>query len=133
MTTQDQYKDDAIRLLFVNPVFVMEILTEDIRRTHFHIKHFNADINIGDGGTVCWSCSTEVIVLAASMPVDIDNIWTALQKFFAQRGLAINLRDKSAKKHFTHAQGQRIYTGSDFIFKVVFKPDRDLMVSCLYD
>jgi hypothetical protein len=133
MNTHDQYKDDAVRLIYSNPLDVLDLIVADINRTFYHVKDFEAKVNIESGGAAKWTCKAVVLILAASRPVELEKVWAGIVEFFATRGLVVVMAGQSTKQRFETLEHVRVYTGSDLTFKVVFEPDRDLTVSCLYD
>lgn len=112
---------------------MLDLLTADIKRTHYDIREYEAEVDVRSRGSPAWSCRAELMVLAAQMPVDFMKVWDGIEEFFARRGLEVCMEEQIIKQRHELYGNHRVVTGSDLTFKVVFKPDWDLTVSNLHD
>jgi hypothetical protein len=123
----ERYKADAIRLVSVNPLNLLEIISSDM--PFGGIRTFNASVDIDK---VAWSCQAEIKIEIGDH-VNVEDVWTRIESFFHRREMVIVVNEQEIKRKVDRWHDMQFSRGKTLKFKVVFKPATDLSLSFLHD
>jgi hypothetical protein len=133
MNTPDQYKDEAMRLLDMNPLDACQRVAERINGRGWSLKTFDCKVEIFDA--VRWY--VKVYIKSDVTKKTPEEKWIELQAIFAKLDLSVDLVMTSVpevhRKYDTSDAmgGRRVLRGHWYDFYVQFKPAKPLDVSVL--
>lgn len=137
MNTIDQYKDEAMRLLDINPLDVCARVAERLNGRGWKMEHFDCKVEIFDA--IRWYVKVHVKTdVTKKTP---DEKWRELQAKFAEMELTADLvmsgvnQETEVHEHRKYdrsdVMGRRVLLGRWYDFHVQFKPAKPLDLSVL--
>jgi hypothetical protein len=137
MNAQDQYKEEAMRLLDQNPLATCSRVAERLNGHGWKVTDFTADVRIFEN--VQWSVRAKIVTEKTKMTH--KQKWEELQPIFAALELSVCMigmgtepitKSVSHRKYgYDDIERARIFEGYIHDFFVEFKPARSLELSVL--
>jgi hypothetical protein len=137
MSTPEQYRDEAMRLLDLNPLDVCERVMARLKGRGWRVEHFDCKVEVFEA--IRWY--VKVHIKTEVTKKSLEEKWRELQAIFEELELSVDLvvggirYDTETTTHRRYdtqgLDGRRVLIGRWYNFHVQFKPAKPLDISVL--